>query len=153
MSITTWILLIILTPAAALFVAGYMAALMDLDDLRPPKPATAHRILILGYHPRLAGGVTAVTRTLLKRMPEARLLPLKHAYGAQGWAMYALSLCVLLWEICAVRRPLVAHLIVASRGDRVRGVVPILLCKAFGVPICAHYHTNWGNLSFQRKPA
>ena len=150
MNILMWIVVSILALVVILFAFGYVAALLDLNDLRPPKPAADYRVLVLGYHPRLAGGVTTVTRTLLERMPEARLVPLKHAYGAKGWAMYAGSLGVLLWELCAARRPLVAHLIVASRGDRVRGVVPILLCKAFGVPICAQYHTNWGNLSFAR---
>ncbi len=39
-----------------------------------------------------------------------------------------------------------AHLIVASRGDRVRGVLPIVLCVMFRVPILAHYHTSRGNM-------
>lgn len=151
MSILIWFVASIFALMAALFIVGYIAALLDLDDLRPPKPAADYRVLVLGYHPKIQGGVTTVTRTLLERMPESRLVPLKYGYGARGWAMYALSLYALLWEICAARRPLVAHLIVASRGDRVRGVLPILLCKAWGMPICAHYHTNWGNLSFTRE--
>ena len=148
MHLLIWSAMLTLGLLAVLFLIGYLAALLDLDDFRPSRLSTDLRVLVLGYHPRLAGGVTSVTRTLLERMPEARLLPLKHAYGAKGWVLYAASLCTLLWELCAARRPLVAHLIVASRGDRVRGVLPILLCKALGVPICAHYHTNWANMSF-----
>lgn len=148
MHLLIWSVTLTLGLLAALFLIGYLAALLDLDDFRPLSPLADLRVLVLGYHPRLAGGVTSVTRTLLERMPEARLVPLKHAYGVKGWALYAASLCTLLWKLCAARRPLVVHLIVASRGDRVRGVVPILLCKAFGVSICAHYHTNWGNMSF-----
>lgn len=155
-----WILLMILVPIAALFAVGWIAALLDLEDLRPHEsagmaPAKTNaaglaRVLILGYHPRLTGGVTSVTRTLLARMPEATLLPIKHCYGAKDWLLYAISLGHLAWALCTVHRPLVAHLIVASRGDRVRGVLPILLCRLFRVPVCAHYHTNRANMSLGR---
>ena len=131
-----------------LFAVGYIAALLDLEDVRPQRPQADYRVLILGYHPALSGGVTAATRTLLDRMPEARLLPIKHCYGIEDWVLYGVSLAKFMGVLCKTRRPLVAHLIVASRGDRVRGIAPILLCKLFRVPICAHYHTNWANMSF-----
>jgi hypothetical protein len=142
-----WILSLVVMPLAALFLVGYLAALMDLDDLRPRKPVADYRVLVLGYHPKLTGGVTSVTRTLLERMPESRLLPIKHCYGVWDLALYARSLARLTVALVKTRRPLVAHLIVASRGDRVRGVLPILLCRLFCVPICAHYHTNRANMS------
>jgi hypothetical protein len=148
-----WMLLLIAMPLMILFFVGYIAALLDLDDLCPRKPAADYRVLILGYHPRLAGGVTSVTRTLLERMPEARLLPIKHCYGAWDWVLYAGSLVRLTVAFVMTRRPLVSHLIVASRGDRVRGVLPILLCRLFRVPICAHYHTNRANMSLGNIPA
>ena len=144
----TWIAVLLIAPVAMLFVAGYIAALLDLDDQRPRNPVADYRVLILGYHPRLAGGVTAVTRTLLERMPEASLLPIKHCYGARGWALYAWSLVRLIGALCVTGRPLLAHFIVASRGDRVRGVAVILLCRLFSVPVCVNYHTNWRNMSF-----
>ena len=149
----SWILLSIVIFLGALFLVGYLAALMDLDDLRPGKPVADYRVLILGYHPKLTGGVTSVTRTLLERMPESRLLPIKHCYGAWDLALYARSLARLTGALIRTRRPLVAHLIVASRGDRVRGVLPILLCRLFRVPICAHYHTNRANMSLGKIPA
>lgn len=143
----SWILLSIVIFMGTLFLVGYIAALMDLDDLRPRRPVADYRVLILGYHPKLTGGVTSVTRTLLERMPESRLLPIKHCYGVWDWVLYARSLARLTAALVIARRPLVTHLIVASRGDRVRGVLPILLCRLFRVPICAHYHTNRANMS------
>ena len=86
---------------------------------------------------------------VLERMPEATLLPIKHCYGAWDWVLYAASLARLTAVLGVSRRPLVAHLIVASRGDRVRGVLPILLCRLFRVPLCAHYHTNRANMSWK----
>jgi hypothetical protein len=149
MTILLWLALLTLVPIAILFAVGYIAALLDLEDLRPHKPLADYRVLILGYHPSLAGGVTSTTRTLLERMPEATLLPIKHCYGAWDWVLYAASLARLTAVLGVSRRPLVAHLIVASRGDRVRGVLPILLCRLFRVPLCAHYHTNRANMSWK----
>jgi hypothetical protein len=78
------------------------------------------------------------------------LLPIKHQYGPWDLVLYAGALIRLVGLLSMPRRPLVAHLIVASRGDRVRGVLPILLCRLFQVPICAHYHTNRANMSLHR---
>lgn len=146
MHIAIWFTFLVMSPLVALFIVGWIAALMDLDDLRPRHPVQDYRVLILGYHPTLTGGVTSVTRTLLSHLPEGRLLPIKHCYGAKDWMLYAFSMGRLLYALCTVRRPLVAHLIVASKGDRVRGVLPILLCRLLRVPICAHYHTNRANM-------
>lgn len=150
MHVATYVLLFILAILLSLFAVAYIAALMDMDDLKtptPPMPTRNYRVLILGYHERLAGGVVSATRTLLDLMPEARLLPIKHCYGARGWVLYVMSLGILIHALLMTTRPFVAHLIVASRGDRIRGVPPILLCKVFRVPICAHYHTNRANMS------
>jgi len=152
LNIVIGILLSTLALVAVLFSIGYIAALMDLDDLRPRRSVADYRVLVLGYHPTLAGGVTSVTRTLLERMPEATLLPIKHCYGAKDWVLYTISMSKLLWALGTIRRPLVAHLIVASRGDRVRGALPILLCRLFRISICAHYHTNRANMSLDRAP-
>lgn len=141
-----WILSIPLAIVAGLFAIGYIAAIWDLEDLPKATAAVRPRVLLLGYHPSMAGGVTAVTRPLLAGMPEVSLLPVKHGYGAKAWVLYGVSMLRLVWAIVRIRGPLVAHLIVASRGDRVRGVLPILLCKAFRVPILAHYHTNSLNM-------
>jgi hypothetical protein len=143
-SIFTWTVLIFMAALVALFLVGYFAALADQRDGRKPR-GVPPRVLILGYHPRLKGGVTSVTTTLLRYLPEARLFSIQHGYGPKSWGLYVLSLLRLPFAL-GLRRPLVAHLIVASKGDRARGVIPILLCKLFGVPVLAHYHTNRANM-------
>ena len=115
-------------------------------------PSRVHRdrkstgVLILGYDPHLPGGVSTVTSSLLEALPEARLLPLKHCYGTGDLVLYALAFLkfasLVLWR----RSSLVAHLIVGSRGDRVRAVPILLLCALFRVPICIQYHTSTSNM-------
>ena len=103
-------------------------------------------VLILGYHSRLTGGVSTVTSNLLEALPEARLLPIKHRYDTLDVALYALAFLKFTGLILWRRSSLVAHLIVGSRGDRVRAVPILLLCALLRVPLCIQYHTSTPNM-------
>lgn len=117
----------------------------------PPEKKT--EIVILGYDAkRITGGVTVVTEILLRHLPNARLHPIKHCYqpaALDGW-LYLVSLIRFIGVLFRRRRNLLVHVIVGSRGDRVRAVPILLGCSLFRVPVCIQYHKNVGGLIISR---
>jgi glycosyltransferase involved in cell wall biosynthesis len=109
-------------------------------------------VIILGYDKRrIAGGVITVTDVLLENLPNVRLHPVKHCYQPamlDAW-LYVVSFLKFVGIVIARRKAIVAHLIVGSRGDRVRAVPILLLCALFRVPQCIQYHKNVGGLVFK----
>lgn len=113
---------------------------------------TLPEILVLGYDSnRIPGGVTVVTDILLKNLPNARLLPIKHCYrpAALDASLYFLSLIKFIAILARRRKSLLVHAIVASRGDRVRAIPILLACALFRVPLCIQYHKNLSGLIFK----
>ena len=110
-------------------------------------------ILVLGYDAtRITGGVTVVTEILLRNLPNARLHPIKHCYqpaALDGW-LYLVSLTRFIGVLIRRRKNLLVHVIVGSRGDRVRAVPILLGCSLLRVPVCIQYHKNVGGLIFAR---
>lgn len=110
-------------------------------------------ILVLGYDKkRMPGGVTVVTDILLRNLPNARLHPVKHCYipaSLDAW-LYIVSLTRFFGVLVRRRKSVLAHAIVASRGDRVRAVPILFACSLFRVPLCIQYHKNVGGLIFER---
>jgi glycosyltransferase involved in cell wall biosynthesis len=102
-------------------------------------------IIILGYDKRrIVGGVITATDVLLDNLPNVRLHPIKHCYEPavlDAW-LYLVSLLRFIGILVPRRKRLLVHCIVASRGDRVRGVPILLMCALFRVPVCIHYHKN-----------
>lgn len=110
-------------------------------------------VIVLGYDSRrIAGGVTVVTDILLQNMPNARLHPIKHCYrpAALDAALYFGSLIRFIPVLIRRRHSLLVHVIVGSRGDRVRAVPVLIVCTLFRVPVCVQYHKNVPGLIFKR---
>src|SRR6185437_5089827 len=116
-------------------------------------PDRKTEIVVLGYDPtRITGGVTVVTEILLRNLPNARLHPIKHCYqpaALDAW-LYLVSLIRFVGVLIRRRKSLLVHLIVGSRGDRVRAVPILLACSLLRVPLCIQYHKNVGGLIFAR---
>lgn len=110
-------------------------------------------IVVLGYDAkRIAGGVTVVTEILLRNLPNARLHPIKHCYrpaALDAW-LYLVSLSQFVSILIHRRKRLLVHVIVGSRGDRVRAVPILLACALMRVPLCIQYHKNVAGLVFAR---
>ena len=110
-------------------------------------PLQGREIIVLGYDPaQLPGGVSTTTTTLLQSMPNARLHPIKHCYGPLDIWLYAVSLVRFGGVVLRRRKSILTHLIVGSRGDRVRAIPILLLCALFRVPLCIQYHTSAANM-------
>jgi glycosyltransferase involved in cell wall biosynthesis len=102
-------------------------------------------VIVLGYdRTRIAGGVTVVTDILLQNMPNARLHPIKHCYqpATLDVVLYLGSLIRFIGILIRRKHDLLVHVIVGSRGDRVRAVPVLLACSLFRAPVCVQYHKN-----------
>jgi glycosyltransferase involved in cell wall biosynthesis len=103
-----------------------------------------NEVIILGYDPaRIAGGIASVTDVLLKGLPNVRLLPLKHCYGVLDVCLYFRSL--VKFAAVARQRP-VTHLIVGSKGDRLRAIPVLIMAALLKFPLCIQYHKQLDGL-------
>lgn len=103
------------------------------------------KVLILGYHPSLGGGVVNVINILLKHLSYVHLLPIVSGYDSllkQG-KDYALALVQLIRKLPSLSH---IHVIIGSKGDVLRGVLPIFLARLYKVKVIAHFHTGYGVL-------
>ena len=102
-----------------------------------------NRVLIVGYSPALAGGVTTVMTLLRQRIPcldlHVALRYYRPRWKVLAFAVYSLAAYVVRLVASA---PRVIQIIVASRGDAVRMLPYILLGKARGCKVCLHFHKN-----------
>lgn len=111
--------------------------------------ADRSEVIVLGYDPaRMVGGVISVTKVLLEELSDARLHPLKFGDGWKSLWPYLMSLARFVRVLVRRHKAIITHAIVGSRGDRLRIMPALVLCKLFRVPICIQYHKNTGNLAF-----
>ena len=135
---------------------GALAAVLDSRDYESGRIEERQierpcEILILGYDRNIGGGIVAVTETLLEAIPNIRLHPIKHCYGARDLWLYAASTIKFAGVALSRRKYLLIHGIVGSRGDRVRMIPALVICALLRIPICVQYHKNVGGLIFKRE--
>ena len=103
------------------------------------------RILVLGYSPRLSGGVVNVTQHLLDHLPNLELHPILFCYGKPiKSVLFTLSSFFhFLLKISFFRkRYKIVHIIIGSSGDAVRTIPFILLAKILRLKICLQFHKS-----------
>jgi glycosyltransferase involved in cell wall biosynthesis len=102
-----------------------------------------NKVLIVGYAPQVAGGVTTVTTVMRKNMPQLDLHPALRWYGPRwkvvAFFLYSISMFVFRLLFAA---PRLVQVIVGSRGDAVRMLPYIWLAKLRGCKVCLHFHKN-----------
>jgi glycosyltransferase involved in cell wall biosynthesis len=101
-------------------------------------------VIVVGYSPKLDGGVTHVTGVLLQNFKNMELHPSLYFYSPKYKAVAYYLFGILRFLIINLRikqRPII-HLIIGSSGDAIRIVPYIFLSKAVGLKICAQYHTS-----------
>lgn len=100
-------------------------------------------VILVGYSPRIRGGVTRVTNTVTERLRNVHLHPSLICYYPRHRAVCHYLLSLLLFPKKVLRfRKAVVHLIIASRGDLIRGLPFIWCAKLLGRPLCVQYHVN-----------
>lgn len=111
----------------------------------PQVPELNARILVLGYSDQLQGGVTKVTRHLLKHMPEMELHPVLYCYTPRIYSLFRtltsfLSFCAKL----AIQpgRYSATHVIIGSPGDAVRTLPFIIIAALARLKIFLQYHKS-----------
>lgn len=150
--------------SSAPLLTEYLVPFANSSSIRTGSPAGPERapsfipsagkteIVVLGYDSkRIQGGVTVVTDILLRNFPSMRLHPVKHCYQPatlDAW-LYLRSLMRFLGVLARRRHKLLVHMIVASRGDRIRAIPILLACALFSVPCCVQYHKNVAGLIFE----
>ena len=103
------------------------------------------RVLVIGYSPRISGGVVKVTETLRRAYPGMDLHVFHHCYTPRSRAVrtYLQSLVVFLFRLYRIRKSYdVLHVIVGSSGDAVRTLPYIWLAKLAGIPVCIQHHKS-----------
>jgi glycosyltransferase involved in cell wall biosynthesis len=100
-------------------------------------------VLIVGYAPQIAGGVTKVTKVLCEAMPYLEL-HVAIRWRRPLWKAAAFFLGSILTFLCrlAVAPPQIVQVIVGSRGDAIRTLPFILSAKLRGCKVCLHFHKN-----------
>lgn len=100
-------------------------------------------VILVGYSPRIRGGVTRVTNTVMERLRNVHLHPSLICYYPRHRAVYHYLVSLLLFPKKILRfRKAVVHLIIASKGDVIRGLPFIWCTKLLGRPLCVQYHVN-----------
>lgn len=103
------------------------------------------RILVLGYSPKLSGGVVNVTQHLLDHLPNLELHPILFCYGKPiKSVLFTLSSFFhFLIKISLLRkRYKIVHIIIGSSGDAIRTIPFILLAKILRLKICLQFHKS-----------
>jgi glycosyltransferase involved in cell wall biosynthesis len=100
-------------------------------------------VLVVGYSPKMLGGVTTVMNVLLKNIPQLKLHPVHRWYGPR-WRVLAYFIYSISTFVCRLvfAAPRVVQVIVASRGDAVRTLPYFMLAKLRGCKVCLHFHKN-----------
>ncbi|MYL26826.1 MULTISPECIES: glycosyltransferase family 4 protein [Halomonadaceae] len=103
------------------------------------------RVLVVGYSPRMNGGVVKVTETLRQAYPGMDLHVFHHCYRPKSRAVrtYLQSLLSFLFGLYRIRKSYdVVHVIVGSSGDAVRTLPYIWFSKLAGLPLCIQHHKS-----------
>lgn len=104
------------------------------------------RIIVVGYAPEIAGGMTHVTKVLMKNFENMVLHPYKICYYPKYKAIYYYLVSIVRFlikiTICRHNRNDVVLLQIGSSRDALRAVPYICLSKLMLVKICTQYHTS-----------
>ena len=103
------------------------------------------RVLVVGYSPRMNGGVVKVTETLRQAYPGMDLHIFHHCYTPKSRAVktYLQSLLCFMLRLYRIRKSYdVVHIIVGSSGDAVRTLPYIWVAKLAGLPLCVQHHKS-----------
>lgn len=110
-------------------------------------------VVILGYSRSISGGVVTVTNVLLDNLENVRLHPVLHCYRPVSTAVrrYISSVFGFIGLALRRKRPLIAHIIVGSKGDRIRAVPFMLLSRLLRIPVCVQYHKSVDKIFHKHK--
>lgn len=101
------------------------------------------KVMLLGYSTDLKGGVVNVTKVLLDNIPQIQLVPFVNSYHSTLREVmgYVRALFILLLNIHKLR---CLHVILGSKGDVLRSVIPTFVAKLFKVEVILHFHKSYG---------
>jgi len=104
------------------------------------------RMIVVGYSPRLKGGVTHVTRILMQNFEKMELHPSLYCYSPKYKAVFLYLYSVLKFAGRVVflrkKRPGFVLLIIGSPGDAVRAIPFIWVSYFLKIKLCAQYHKS-----------
>lgn len=106
-----------------------------------------NRVLIVGYSPRLANGVTKSTHLLLGNMPYLELhIAVRCWHPRWKWLVSTVYGFVTFAFRLLGTPPRVIQIVIASRGDTVKTLPYLWLGKLRGCKVGLHFRTNRANL-------
>jgi len=99
-------------------------------------------VIIVGYSEQLKGGVTQVTNTLLKSMPQLKLHKSLYCYNPiyKSLLLYFYGLISFFFQIFFSFKKPIIHLIIGSKGYLIIVIPYIILSKLRRLPVCSQYH-------------
>jgi len=108
---------------------------------------TRNRVLIVGYSPRLAGGVVKVQDLLREYVPYVGLHVALYCYRPRWKSALSFvgGICAFVGRLF-IAPPRVVQVIVGSSGDAVRSVPYILLARVRGCNVCLHFHKDMASI-------
>lgn len=106
------------------------------------------KVIVVGYSPKLRGGVTQVTSVLLQNFENMELHPSLYCYSPKYKAIicYLFSVLTFACKICRIKQRSIIHLIIGSSGDAIRSVPYIWLSRIMRLKLCVQYHTSAENI-------
>lgn len=106
------------------------------------------KIIIIGYSPKLYGGVTNVTNILIQSFTNIELHTSLYYYSPKikAVAYYIYGIMKYIGKMYKYKKGYVVHLIIGSKGDAIRIIPYIWLSRLIGLKICAQYHTSANNI-------
>jgi glycosyltransferase involved in cell wall biosynthesis len=112
-----------------------------------------NRVLVVGYHPAMIGGVTVITGLLLEHIGYLDLHVALRCYRPRWKALayFAFSVASFLLRL-VFAAPRVVQVLIGSRGDMVRALPFLFLGKVRGCKLCLHFHTNVTLLTGELHP-
>ncbi len=104
-------------------------------------------VLIVGYSPRLPGGVVNVQDLIRQHIPYVDLHVALYCYRPRWKSLvsFIYGACLFAGRLL-VAPPRVVQVIVGSPGDAVRSVPYILLARIRGCRVCLHFHKDMASI-------
>lgn len=113
------------------------------------------KIIVVGYAPDIAGGMTHVTRVLMKSFDSMELHPYKVCYYPAYKAVYGYLLSILRFikkvYFYSKKHNIIVLLQIGSFRDSVRSIPYIWLSKLKGLKVCTQYHTSSEKILNERR--
>ena len=104
------------------------------------------RVLVVGYSPKLKGGVTHATRVLMQNFETMELHPSLYCYSPKykAVALYLYSVFKFAGRVIFLRKqiPDFVLLIIGSSGDAVRAIPFIWVSCFVKIKLCVQYHSS-----------